>query len=216
MTAKRLYLTTAALLLCLTLTACMPAANVPPYLALLTPLLPIGRGTCSGAVISPLEVVTAAHCVPSARRVVTASGQEAFVVASRSLLTHDIAILTVDRKLFVAQFAEFANPALGTQTLVWGYCPYQVSAVPRRAFYNGLTTLTIQDGPEQDYGEWLLPTVPNMSNKLCGGDSGGLAIQHGKVVGVISAVYSDLFFFALGSKAYSVPVGYLERLRGGE
>lgn len=204
----------ALLAILVTLTSCAPPAGVPTYLALLTPMFPSSNGTCSGAVISPTEVVTAAHCVPSARRVVTVAGQEAWVVGARLLTTNDVAILTVDRVLWVTDYAEFARPVLGVQTLAWGYCPYQVSAVPRRAFYNGLVTLTVEGLPEQDYGEWILPAVPNLANKLCGGDSGGVLVQHGKVVGIVAAVYSDLFFVSLGSKAYSVPTEYLEGLRG--
>lgn len=211
----RLWRIPAAFGLCLLLSGCvMPPAQVPPYLALLTPLLPVTRGTCSGAVISPLEVVTAAHCVASVRRVVTANGQEAWVIAARVSTRHDIAVLTVDRILFVSEFAEFGHPALGVPALAYGYCPYQVSHVPRRAFYNGLVDLQIEGGELLTYGEWIMPTIPNMANKLCGGDSGGFLSQGGKIVGITSAVYSDLFWVSLGSLVYTVPVEALEGLRG--
>lgn len=119
---------------------------------------------------------------------------------------HDVAILHTDRVLWVQDYAEFGQPQLGVQAQAWGYCPWQVGFVPRLAYYNGLVTETVEDGPPLDYGEWLLPSIPGASNKFCGGDSGSPILQSNRIVGVLSAVQSDMFFIALGSRAFTVPV----------
>lgn len=196
----------AGLLIALWLLSGCVAAPVPAFLVLLTPPIPGIDGTCTGAAVSPTQIVTAAHCVPSAWRVVTATGQEARVVGAVVSQEHDIAVLTVDRTLWLSDFAEFARPELGVEAQAWGFCPWQVSFVARHAFYNGLTTETVEGGATLDYGEWILPAIPGTSNKFCGGDSGLPLVQHGKVVGILSAVQSDFFFIALGSRAFTVPV----------
>jgi hypothetical protein len=41
---------------------------------------------------------------------------------------------------------------------------------------------------------------------VCGGDSGGVVIQAGKVVGTISAVASNYYFVAYGQTFFTVPM----------
>jgi hypothetical protein len=188
------------------------SATMPPFLVLITPVLPSGDGLCTGAVVSPTEIVTAGHCAKTAMRVVTVNGQEAWVRSAKISTEHDVAVLTVDRVLWVSAFAEFANPALGVDTIIYGYCPYQVGYVARHAFYDGLLTLRVQSGGTWDYGVWILPSIPGMSNKICGGDSGSPLTQNGKVVGILAAVESDVFWVALGSTTYSTPVRYAQEL----
>lgn len=188
------------------LSGCAVPASMPPFLALITPIIPGIPGGCSGAVVGPREVLTAKHCVDTAARVVTVYGQEAWVVDARLSPAHDVAILIVDRVLFVDKYAEFANPALNEPAYLFGYCPYQVSHVPRHAFYNGLVDVEIQGNPLATYGEWILPTLPSTANEVCGGDSGTSVLQNGKVVGILSGGHIRVFFIPLASTAYTVPV----------
>lgn len=191
--------------LALSVTGCfaLPANPVPPYLVLLTPILPGTNGTCTGAVIGPRTVLTAAHCVESAKRAVTAYGQEVWVKDAYVSPDHDVAVLFTADVLWVHNYAELGTPALGMQASLWGYCPYMANHVKRHAFYNGLRTVEMNAKPARDFGEWHV-----IGGKVCGGDSGAPIIQNGKVVGVLSMVSSDLFWVALGSTAYTVPPDY--------
>lgn len=186
--------------------AALPA-EMPPYLALVTPILPGLRGQCTGAIVAPRLVVTARHCAEAARRVVAMTGQEAIVTEAKVSLVHDVAVLTVDRTLWVSEYAQFAQPAQGVQTTVFGFCPYMVGHVVRHAFYLGLVSAELQDGNTYDLGKWQV-----INGEICGGDSGLPMVQDGKIVGVLSAVESEMPWFAIGDVAYTVPVEYATAL----
>lgn len=188
----------------LNLVGCAPAPlDMPSYLALVTPSLPGLSGQCTGAIVAPRKVVTARHCVETGRRVVTMTGQEALVTEARVSNLHDVAVLTVDRTLWVSEYAEFGQPQLGVQATLMGFCPYMVSHVVRHGFYGGLVNALMQDGNEYDLGVWQM-----VGSQICGGDSGLPIVQNGKVVGVLSAVETNIPWFAIGDVAYSVPVEY--------
>ncbi len=183
---------------------CYAPQGMPPFLVLLTPTVPTPEGQCTGAVVSPREIVTAKHCVETVRRAVTVTGQEAWIASFDVSQDHDIAILRTDRVLWVSAFADFANPELGMQATLYGYCPYIVSHVARHAFYNGLVTEQVEDWPDYDYGLWIVT-----KGKVCGGDSGTPVLQRGKVVGIISLANKDVY---AGKLAYTVPTSFVREM----
>jgi hypothetical protein len=208
-------LVTVAMLFVVTGCAVLP---VPSFLVMLTPDFPSMKGRCTGAVIEARVVLTAAHCVSSVSRVVTGYGQEAYIIGARISDEHDVAILYTDRPLFVREYATLGNPDMGVAAALWGTCPYFMPHHARPAAYNGLMDIELVDGGSLAFGQWwMLPATGDVPGKACGGDSGGFILSQGKVVGVLSMVESDSYFFAIGSIAYTVPASYvLEWLESGE
>lgn len=206
-------------LLAMMLTSCVPSAPVPAYLALLTPMWPGIPGSCTGFVVSPREVMTAGHCAEN-QRIVTTTGQVAWVASAYTSPDHDVAVLVTDRVLWVSDFAELGHPALGKSASLWGYCPFQVGYVERRAIYNGLVDATIQGMPERTLGEWIFPVLPGVDNEVCPGDSGSPIVQGGKVVGIVSGGHIPVFFLQLADVVFTVPTEYgaalLDASRGGD
>lgn len=195
-----------ALILAFFLSACaFSYSPLPSNVVMLTALYPAIEGRCTGAVIDPTHVLTAAHCTKSADRVITPLGQEAFVTSYDEWKTEDIAILEVDRALFVQQFAELGRAELGVIGNIFGTCPYYWGHQSRLAAYNGMVEVPLVNGKIRDYDQWIVQPRMGDNSKACGGDSGGVVMQGNKVVGVISAVDSDYWFVAIGTVMYAVP-----------
>lgn len=193
------------------LTACaIPFSPLPSNVVMLTPLYPSVEGRCTGVVVDATHILTAAHCTRTAHRVITPWGQEARIVSYSALLNQDVALLETDRVLIVERYAVLAHAELGVVGTVFGTCPYYWGHQARAALYNGLVEMPFDEGI-RDYDQWIMQT-----NKACGGDSGGVVMQNGKVTGVISAVESDLWFVAIGTVMYAVPSDVAQELLNNE
>lgn len=191
----------------------VPPASMPPYMVMLTPTWPTLEGRCTGAVVDAKTILTAAHCVNHVSRVVTIYGQEAAIVDAKVSPSHDVALLYTAVPLWVGTFAELANAEVGASAVLWGTCPYFMPHQGRRAMYNGLVDVSLKDGGTLTFGQWfMLPAMGDVRGKACGGDSGGILSQGGKVVGVTSAVASDYIFIAIGSVVFTVPVEHVWEL----
>ena len=142
----------------------------------------IGGGQCSGVVVAPRVVVTAAHCI--------APGAGTVVVASATLnvvetwvdryytgdVDHDLAALRLASDVAVTPLA-IAAPSLGPVTLV-GFGATQPNGA-RGDKHSVATTITEVDPRQARAGGAGMTT--------CTGDSGGAAIANGVLVGIITA-----------------------------
>lgn len=209
---KYLAVLIAVIVLLLSGCASLPS-GMPPFLAMLTPSYPTMDGRCTGAVIGPHEVLTAAHCLRLVSRVVTADGQEARIVDTKISRTADVAIVITDRILWVDSYAKLANAQVGVRGELFGTCPYYMPHQVRYATYNGLADVPLSDLTTATLGEWfMLPTMGDVEGNACGGDSGGFILQNGKIVGVTDAVTTENFFAVIGSHVYTVPAKAAQEL----
>lgn len=214
---RTLYRLLATICILFALTGCAAPPGIPPYLAMLTPSYPSMDGRCTGAVISPREVLTAAHCLKWISRVVTAGGQEAYIINARVSLVADVAIVETDRVLWVESFAKLGNAQLGVRGELYGTCPFYMPHQVRYAMYNGLEDVPMTDITTVTLGGWfMLPTLGDVQGNACGGDSGGFILQNGLIVGITDAVQTETFFSKIGSHVYTVPAHFAQELIDGD
>lgn len=191
-------------LLLLLLAGCTSSLGVPSYVVMLTnnyySMGPVTR--CTGVLVDPQMVLTAAHCVEAVERAIMPDGQEAWVSGSELLEQADVALLFLDSPIRASQYATIGHPKTGQIAQIFGTCPYFWSHQVRLALYSGMLSLQYEDGTWVDFDQWV---SFDRQNAVCGGDSGGPIIQDGVVVGVTSAVESRNPFVAYGVTFYSAP-----------
>lgn len=208
-------LLTVFLFVVLLLSACAPPASLPSAVVMLTSSWPDAMGRCTGVVVGPTRVLTARHCLNAVRRVVTPWGQEAFVTRYFASPDADIALLEVDRTLWVpGGYAQFGEARRDIPGRLFGVCPFYWGHQARYALYRGDVSVEMEEGqPEVTVSRWLMARLSDdQQDSACGGDSGGVIMQEGKVVGITSAVESELWFVAIGRVVYSVPQSKIKEL----
>jgi Trypsin len=143
----------------------------------------IGGGQCSGVVVAPRVVVTAAHCIAPGTGTVDVGGVTANVVTTwvdryyTGDVDHDLAALRLDRDATVAPIP-IASPVLGSVRLI-GFGATAPDGP--RGTRHVVATQIIEVDPRQ-------ARAGGEGATTCTGDSGGAALDDtGALVGVITA-----------------------------
>lgn len=143
----------------------------------------IGGGQCSGVVVAPRVVVTAAHCIATGPGTVAVGSDTANVVAVwvdryyTGDVDHDLAALRLDRDATVTPLA-IAAPVLGSVRLI-GFGATAPNGP--RGTRHAVATQIIEVDPRR-------ARAGGEGATTCTGDSGGAAVDDsGALVGVITA-----------------------------
>lgn len=194
---KRLFLLSISLLV---LCACSAAPSLPnDYIVMLTPFYPDSTSRCTGFLIDESHIVTANHCTAKGilSRVVTIYGEESNVEIVKQWADKDIALLKTTNPLHASQYATIAAPTHLLPADAMGMCPLYMGLTGRSVTLKESTDILANPGPlKLHVDQWV------GLNTICGGDSGGVIVQGGQVVGLINA--TELFyFFAIGNSAFA-------------
>jgi hypothetical protein len=189
-------------LLLLCLSGCVPAqTQMPSFFVMLTQQWPDVDHRCSGALLNPLFILTANHCVARAEltRVVTQYGQEVAIVPYKQWPEIDIALYRALLPVYASNYAHMAEANTLEPAEVYGACPFYFSHVPREVVYLHDELIGVLN-PQQPCQMWQ-----TLGQQVCGGDSGGIVVQNGNVIGVPVAVESAIFWIPLGTNVCVVP-----------
>lgn len=176
-------------------------SSIPPYVVMLTQSYPSAVERCTGVAIGPKSILTARHCVGTVNRIITQDGQEAYAVDAQIMPTNDAAILTVNKVLWMTEYAQLGEAHSGTAR-IFGTCPFYWGHQARQALYIDRQNIQIGETEFADFDSWF---VTGDDSGVCGGDSGGMVIQGNTVVGTISMVEADVFWVKWGTLFYTVP-----------
>jgi hypothetical protein len=186
-------------MLVLALSGCASMYSAPAFIVVLTGRSAGDTGRCTGAMLDANHILTAGHC-STLDRVVTQDGQEARIRADVFIASLDVAVMEADRLLYTGEVLEVGKLNPYAPAYLYGACPHLDLDVARRLTFG---TSEIDDA---HFEGWTVVGKAGRSNYVCGGDSGAPVLQDGKVVGVLSAVWTDVFLAAQGNETSVVPL----------
>lgn len=199
----------AALLCMVALAGCLSIPTpMPSYVLLLTTINPHSNGRCTGVALDARTILTADHCVENVQRAVTVSGQAVGIQAWLRWPAQDAALLRALQPLTLPEYATLADVEPTHAAAIYAVCPWYFAVTPRLAVYN-YPWFTNIDNTVRLADQWNMLLSDQYT---CGGDSGGVLLQTGGVVGIVSAVRRANSEFDGGQVLYSVPATTIRQL----
>jgi trypsin len=168
---------------------------------------PSGNGVCSGSVISPSVVLTAAHCVDGATAVEVISGRDDLsdeatgqrfqavrwtVVPGWSQVNHDMAYVDLDGESTApaVPLQQFV-PAAGAVIQTRGYGRAVAGGDYSRTLLGGDVEVVTCPKGSAGPGGFCTRVTPAHPMSPCQGDSGGPALSGGALIGVASGASAN-------------------------
>jgi len=180
---------------------------VPPYLVLITADEAQIVHLCGGIQTSSNIVITAAHCLPKNiinKKILTQYNQTLWFSKYTTFESLDIAIIKTDVPLYTEEYPKFDKPHSGLVD-TYGLCPTQFYYNSRVAAYIDSMELlpNFREALERTRSKssemplmsqfYSVYNTYSLQNSICLGDSGGIVLQDGKVVGIIDAIFPMLW-----------------------
>lgn len=180
---------------------------VPPYLVLITAEDIKTVHLCGGIQTSSNLVITVAHCLPKDiinKRILTQYNQVLWFKEYTVLESLDLAIIKTDIPLYTEGYPKFGKPHVGLVD-TYGLCPTQFYYNSRVAAYIDNMDLlpAFRDALEKTRSKdneiplmdefYSVYDTYSLQNSICLGDSGGIVLQDGAVVGIVDAIFPLLW-----------------------
>ncbi len=181
--------------------------TVPSYLVMVT-----SEGTnfwhqCAGIQTNAVTVITAAHCLPKDiknQKVLTQYNQTVWFSEYTKLESLDLAIIKTSVPLYTEEYPTFGLPKPGLVE-TYGLCAGQFYFNARSATWMGtleslpLYLRTLDDTLKSEgklplmYQFYSVFDTHSFENSVCLGDSGGVVVQDGTVVGMTEVIFPFLW-----------------------
>lgn len=189
--------------------------DLPGYLVMLTRYTPDVQARCTGVALSESLILTVNHCA-TLTTVTTQTAQEARITVKYQLPSADLAIMEANKPLDISdsEFASFGERIEDEPAILFGLCPRYFANTARVVTFARMGISCPLGMPQCfNVSEWWAP----VGYYICGGDSGGILLQGGKIVGIPHAILSA-FWIPTGKAVYaidsSIIVRWLSRLEG--
>ena len=180
---------------------------VPPYLVMITSESTKFWHQCGGIQVNSNTVITVAHCLPKDvinKRILTQYNQTLWFSEYTKLESLDLAIIKTSVPLYTEEYPTFGSPKPGLVD-TYGLCAQQFYFNSRpAAFINNMEFLpSFHEALQRTRNkENQIPLMDefysvydtySLQNSICLGDSGGIVLQDGKVVGMIEDIFPLLW-----------------------
>lgn len=188
----------------------------PAYLAMLTNNNVRESYRCTAFIYNERYVVTAYHCLAITDgivRIVTQYNQENYIHSYYYDKLLDIAVIKTTFPTYVEEYPKFDEPKYNVVGQAYGMCTRYMYFSPRYVLNFGLLKyheLSKKFIDDMDFDKTFVWYTVQDKFRICLGDSGGLVIQEGKIVGMTQVILAKIFT-GIGNHVYALSGKEVER-----